>query len=484
MPIDEKTLKYLKSLSKTKLVITLESALFKKSLFEFFKEAARTLEPSTKWDFNFHFQYTCNILQQEFERIERGDPKEKDIIINLPFRSGKSLLVSVVFPAWCLMKNPTASILNISATQELATNFSHKALMLINSQWFQDRFPHVQLRVDSKAKSHFITTAGGSIQAFGVNSVIIGSGASHFIILDDPNSPNETSQIAHTSVINTYLDIIYSRLNNPSVGSRIICQQRINIRDLTGYLLSTQPDNYLNICMPAVLSEDLNPTELAEYYTDGLFWSTRFTQKVLDDFKKTLRGSAYASQLMMRPALLEGEVLKRAWFKIVKQSEVVKLPIKWIMTIDTAYTKETRNDPSSIMISGRYGNNMYIRKVYQRWLEFNKLIELIKEVHNIYDTRKILIEGKASGLSIVQELKRQTNYNITIVNPNGKDKLSRVTAAAPLLESGRILLVEDDWNESFLNECSVYPAGRDDQVDVLVYSVKELLQMGGGTIFR
>jgi predicted phage terminase large subunit-like protein len=476
------TINKLKNIDKNKLLYILEKELYNRSLFEFFKAATRILEPSTMWSYNWHLEYVSSILQKEFERIERNEPKEKDIIINLPFRSGKSLLVSVIYPAWCLMKNPSMAILNISATQELATAFSHKALMLISSKWFQDRFPDIQLRMDSKAKGHFITTSGGSITAFGINSMIIGSGGD-ILIIDDPNSPNETSQTAHANVVNVYLDIIFSRLNNPSIGSRIIMQQRVNLRDLSGYLMSTNPDSYLNICIPVSLSEDLNPKELISHYKDGLFWPERFSVKVLEDFKRTLRGSAYASQLMMRPTLIEGDLIRRSWFKSIKQSEVQKYNIKWQMFVDSAYTVKTKNDPSVILIAGKYQGNLYIRKVLQRWVEFSKLIELIKEQYSIYTTQKIFIESKASGLSIQQELKRLTNFNVIPLIPT-KDKIARVTAATPSCESGKIFLVEDDWNETFLTEIATFPNGRDDQVDCLTYSIQELLMKGGGTIFR
>jgi predicted phage terminase large subunit-like protein len=336
--------------------------------------------------------------------------------------------------------------------------------------------------MDSRAKGHFITTSGGSIQSFGINSMIIGSGAD-LLIIDDPNSPNETSQTAQANVVSVYLDIIYSRLNNPAVGSRIIMQQRVGLRDLSGYLMANNPDGYTNITIPAILSEDLNPKSLIEFYKDNLFWPQRFSMKVLEDFKKTLRGPAFASQLMMRPVLVEGDILKRIWFKTIKQSEIVKLPIQWNMFVDSSYTTKSRNDPSCLMITGRYNNNLYIRKSIQRWVEFSKLIELIKEYQEIYKTRKIYIESAASGLSIQQELKRLTKFNIIPLIPV-KDKISRANTAQPICESGKIFLVEDDWNENFLTEISTFPNGRDDQVDCLTYAIQELLQKSNVTILK
>jgi len=461
----------------------LEAELCKRSLYEFFKYATKILEPSTSWDYNWHFEYVCDILQAEFERIQRGDPKARDIILSLPFRCGKSILVSTIFPAWVLIKDPSMAIINVSATQDLATKFSHKAKILIDSIWYQEHFGDIfKLRQDSKAKSNFLTDKGGSITAFGIGSTIIGSGG-RMILVDDPNSPGTTSQSAMTEVINTYLDIIYSRLNNPIVDLRLVMQQRINVNDLTGYLLRTQPDKYQHICIPAILSSDLEPAELSEKYIDGLFWSNRFTQKVLDDFSMTLRPQAFASQLMMRPSVIEGDLIKREWFKYIKLSDAMAMNIVWNLVIDTAYTSQSANDPSALMVCGVKNNLLYIRQVRQRWLQFYELLEEIKELQKIYMIKNIFIESKASGISIQQELKRQTNFNVLPLQPIG-DKTARVISIQPQLQSGRVVLVQDDWNDGFLNECASFPNGRDDMVDDLCYAVQEFVNKSTGIIFK
>jgi predicted phage terminase large subunit-like protein len=258
----------------------------------------------------------------------------------------------------------------------------------------------------------------------------------------------------------------------------------VNVRDLSGYLLDTQPDKYQHICIPARLSEDVSPVELVEKYTNGLFWEQRFSERVLEDFKQVLRPQAYASQLMMRPQILEGDLIKRGWFKYIKLSEVLKYKIDWRMVIDTAFTSQSaKNDPSAIMLCGTFGNSLYIRKVYQRWLEFYQLLEFIKETQKVYSIKKIYIESKASGLSIQQELKRQTMFSILPLTPLG-DKTARVMSIQPIMESGRIYLIEDDWNNNFLNECASFPYGHDDQVDCLCYGVQEFLNKSGVIIWK
>ena len=133
----------IESLTEKQLLLKLRTELYKRSYYEFFKAAALILEPSTQWEWNWHFKYIADTLQNELERIIAGGDKDKDYILNLPFRSGKSMILTIIFPAYVLMRDPTLSISCVSATQDLATKFSHKTKMLIESEWYQELFGHI-----------------------------------------------------------------------------------------------------------------------------------------------------------------------------------------------------------------------------------------------------------------------------------------------------------------------------------------------------
>lgn len=474
-----------KRIDREKLIILLEAEVCRRSFIEFFKMATPILYPSVDWDYNFHFKYIADILQEETERMLDNIPKNKDYIINLPFRSGKSILISVMFPVWCWVKDPNINIITVSATESLAIKFSHQSKMLIESKWFRDHFPNVELRADNKGKQNYLNTRGGRREAFGINSLVIGSGC-NIMICDDIQSPDDVSPLGLKNTIESFQDVLYSRLDNPGVDFRIVLQQRVHENDISGYLTRTNPEKYFNIVLPVILTEDLRPKELATYFVDGYFWPQRFSESVLADFRSTMRSNMYAGQLLQRPSVEEGDIIKRQWFKTIKLSEVLKLgPIRWDMVIDTSYTKNTKNDPSAIMIVGKVGNNLYIRKVFQRWQEFVQLISSIKELQLEYNIKRIYIEEKASGISIIQQLKQQSNFNIIPVNPGSKDKLSRVNAITPILEAGRVYLIEDpEWNELLLSECAGFPYSlHDDIVDTLTYSITEFLNKGI-TIFK
>lgn len=71
---------------KKALRLQIEAEVYSRSLYEFFKASVQVLYSQVQWDFNWHFEYICSVLQYEIERICRGEEKGKDIIFNLPFR--------------------------------------------------------------------------------------------------------------------------------------------------------------------------------------------------------------------------------------------------------------------------------------------------------------------------------------------------------------------------------------------------------------
>ena len=476
----------IETLNENELLIALESELGRRNLYAFFCMATKVLYPSVAWDYNWHFRYIAELLQAEVERIIDGQPKDKDFIINLPFRSGKSILISQIFPVWCWLKNPALNIITVSATDALAQKFSHQSKILIDSEWFQERWGNtVCIRLDTKAKGNFMTTEGGRRESFGINSGIIGSGC-EIMLLDDIQSPDNVTPVGLKNCIESFVDVLYSRLNNPDISIRICLQQRCHENDISGYLMRTNPQKYHNIVVPAILSQDLNPVHLAQYYTNKLFWESRFSAKVMEDFRTTMRPAPYAGQLLQRPVPEEGDMIKRGWFQFKKLSEVLTLNLQWQLVLDTAYTKNTKNDPTGFLLVAKYGNSIIIRLAQRKWLEFNELIQEIKELQTIYKIQKIWIEDKASGISIAQELRRMTNYQVLSLHPKSKDKIERVKAAQPSLSGQRVILVNDDsWNEIFLSECASFPFGvHDDLVDCLSYSVEEFLNKSGVTVFR
>jgi predicted phage terminase large subunit-like protein len=468
----------LKTINKEQLIIQLESELGKRSLYSFFLLCIENIYKHIEFIDNWHYKYLCDILQAETERYLRGEKTEKNLLINCPIRAGKSILISEIFPVWLWIVNPSFQIMNVCATQRLATKSSRFSKLIITSEWFQKRWP-ILLSKDNKSKSDYSTNKQGIRVSFGVSSSIIGQGFD-VCVIDDPSSPQDTySETLMRKVITTYKDVIVGRANN-NKAFKIILQQRISDKDLTATLLNDKTYRHVNIT--AELTKYTTP-ELIHYYKNGLFFPSRYSYERLEQYKRDLTPSAFASQLLQQPSALEGDLIKRTFFKIIKQSKFSEIKtsnqfIKNYLFLDTAYTENVDNDPSAFLLCSVIDKRIYIQKVQTKYFEFADLLDEIKEWIKIYNVNEVVIEAKATGLSISQELKRNLTGKcvVTTITPPAGKKKERVTSIQNYLINGKVVLVQDDWNELFLDECTNFPFGKhDDIVDCLFYAVYKLI---------
>lgn len=457
--------------------------LYQKSYFEFFKAAVQVLEPNTIWDFNWHHEYLCDLLQTEAIRIKNNEPKTFDYNINIPPRTGKSLIVSVCYNAWvwgCI--DATQSFLCVSHTDDLAVELATKTKQLIESDWYTYHFPHVQLRADSQAKSNFKNTKGGSRVSFSMGGGGTGFGGT-YLILDDVHKPNQSSPIFLETVVKNYRETFFNRLNNPRIGIRINIGQRISEGDLSGYIISNNVnDKYKNICLPIELTDDVQPIELRDKYVNNCFWYSRFPPESFSDL--TDSEMVFATQYLQKPAPVAGNIIKKNWFDIIDALPDINLTYHFFIDTAESSTKKNR-DASTIMVCAVYNNLIYVKDVIECYLEFVDLKRKIIEVVNLYGNHssKVYIEPKSNGKAIVSSLKEETLLNLIELPAPRESKTIRLTAITPKLESRRVVFLNSTWNESVLYQYSTFPnAKADGCIDVLIYAVNTLLNQTVNTL--
>ena len=225
----------------------IQKEIYRRSFYDFVQWVAILLEPNTNWKWNFHHEYICDLLQKETERIKKGKPKTKNLIINVPFRSSKSLIVSIAYPIWSFIVNPGMSFANLSYSDDLATDHSNKVMSILTNPKFKEYF-NLELDEIQRSKTNFHLKNGSSRISGSVGGSVLGKGAD-VIVLDDPNNSKKLSQVERQNTINTWKDTISSRLNDPDVGLFIIIQQRLHELDLSGYLLNNETDNWFNVVL-------------------------------------------------------------------------------------------------------------------------------------------------------------------------------------------------------------------------------------------
>jgi predicted phage terminase large subunit-like protein len=477
-----------------KLELALEREIYRDSYYEFYKAAFCQLHPGEEYDENWHAKYICDILQEETERVIARRPREKDIIINVPPRSSKSMICTVIWPVWCWTKYPAMKFLTCSYSDIIATNLSRLSKDLIQSNWFQRLYGDtIKLRGDLSGAGHFANTATGFRYAFGLDGTVTGMGGD-FIVADDIQNPKKAnSEVERESTIMRWNETISNRLNQLEIGGRIIVMQRLHEMDIAGYLLDPRkgrPDSIRHIRIPAEYDVKLvQPAELKEHYHDGkLFWKTRFPEKELANEKK--KGTLYyVGQFQQTPIPPEGNLFKRSWIEIIDPMMISrdnsKSPLMFF--IDTAYTEDEteRNDPSGILTCFRKDNFLYVVNFVQVWMEFPKLLKFLKEyivVNGYTSYSAVYIEPKASGKSVAQQMRAETQLNIIEIDSDfiKDDKVTRATGVSPMVEARRMKVVAGDWNDLYISELAAFPkAAHDEAVDTTVYALNILFPTKG-----
>jgi len=470
---------------KQELKYALNKTLCEMSFYEFFKQAWHIVEPAIELSSNWHHKYICDALQEEAERIIAKKPKTKDIIINVPFRSTKSLIVTVMFPVWSWIKDPKLRFITSSYSANLSIELATKSRDIIFSEWFKSRWGTIfHIKKDQNLKERYENNHMGMRRATSVGGTVTGQGGD-FLIVDDPLSPQMANSATERENANEwYRTTFYSRLNSPKIGVRIIIMQRVHEDDLSGFLLDRETRlNYNHICIPATIDGEVKPKKLENFYDkNGLFWDERFGQDVLDDYKKALGSYGYAGQLMQTPTPLDSGMIRQEWFKIDRYREdgVVNF------VIDPAYTANQKNDPSALLAYIYKDNKWQIIDCTNVYKEFPDLVKFIPQwvTKNGYTNKsRIFVEPKASGKSIVQTLIRETGLNVREDKPPTKDKVARVADISATLESGRVGLLQGSWNNEFLDQLTKFPSAKhDDMVDCLVMAVNKEIWTGKGKV--
>ncbi len=458
---------WIKLLTKEKI----RAERYKRSFYLFALDAFKQLHNGQELTDNWHIKLICDRLQQEAERIVSKEPRNKHLLINVPPRTLKSEMVNVFFSVYCWILDPSIQFISSSYSSTLSTTLSTQARRLIESDWFIAHFPEIGISKDENTKSKYTTPQGGLRYSTSTGGTVTGMGGD-IIVIDDPQNPQLARSEVERENANRFFDeTLRSRLNDPDKGVFIIIMQRLHELDLTGHLLELEPENWEYICLPAEDSKDVKPTHLRANYVDGLLFSARLSRNVLDSFKIGLGSYGYSGQYMQLPSPDEGGILKRDWFTVTN-----KLPsVTYDFFLDTAYTDKSYNDATAMLCACYYQNKVYIRSIEAVRMEFPELVEKIKQFVNLNgytSSSRIYVEPKASGKSIVQQLKRNSGLNILEDKPPTQDKISRVNSVTPIIESGRVYLKDGRYIDSFLDECASFPNGNhDDMYDTLVMAI-------------
>lgn len=402
---------------------------------------------------NYQPSWHHYLLAAKLEAVARGEIKR--LIISMPPRHGKTELASLRFAPWFLGLNSTKNIIQATYAAEFAEENGRKARAIISSSVYEQIF-NVALSTDSKAVSRWQTDKGGSYYAVGVGGPLTGRGA-HILLIDDPhkNRQEAESTVMRERVWEWFASTAYTRLEEK--GAVIVIMTRWHEDDLAGRLLAGD-EHWDYLCLPAVAEGN------EEYRQEGeALWPNKYNLAELNAIKSQIGSREWISLYQQQPSAKEGEIFKREWWRYYRQAPLFQ---KIVQSWDTAFKKGLENDFSVCTTWGVAPNGYYLLHVWKQRVEFPELKRAVVMLAAEYNPDEILIEDKASGQSILQELNKETRLALKPIKVDG-DKVARAHGVTPLIEAGKVFLPEvAEWVRDYVDSLAAFPnAAHDDDVD-------------------
>ena len=412
-------------------------------------------------------------IAEKLEKVATGEITR--LIVNMPPRHSKSELASYLMPAWFLGRNPKLKIIQATHNTELAVRFGRKVRDLIDSEQYGHIFPDTDLKADSKAAGRWETSAGGEYFAAGVGAAVTGRGADLFII-DDPHSEQDAmSEGRLEEAYEWYTSGPRQRLQ-PG-GKIIVVMTRWGLRDLTGRLIKAQGSDVLSdqweiVEFPAILPSE-NP-----------LWPEFWKKDDLLKVKASLPVQKWGAQWQQQPTAEEGAIVKKEWWRIWKKEDIPEVDYI-IQSYDTAFSKKESADYSAITTWGVFrseetgADNIILMDASRGRWNFPELKEKALEENEYWQPDMMIVEAKASGLPLTDELRRAGIPIMNYTPSKGRDKVTRMHTVAPLFEAGMVWAPEKHFAEEVIDECMAFPNGEhDDYVDSMTMALIRFRQGG------
>lgn len=467
------------------LELSCERRRLRQSLYEFLKWSWQFIEPEHTFVENWHLIEMCRVLQD----IGTGKDVRPRHIFNIPPGTLKSILVSVVFPAWVWARNPTKKFLTAAYGAHLTTRDNLRVRDIIQSKEFQLMFP-IKLVEDQNTKTRFNTNKGGWRIATSISGVGTGEHPD-FIIIDDPTTAQQALSAPERQSANDWFDKTMSTRGMAYHVVVIVVMQRLHQEDLTGHLLARGGVNLIRLpmryekctcppledgqtvvpddlrCVPHKADPDWNPypgdprTEPGELLFPQLFNEEKVKRIELD------LGSDAAGQLQQRPSPEGGGLFQRGWFKFLDAmpAHIQRETRGW----DTAGTPGAGDYTVGVKIAEfDVGKFIVADVVRDQWGpgDVDKNIRATAFLDGKSCPVREEKEGGSSGKAVIEaRALLLVGFDYRGVQISG-NKATRAKPFRAQCEAGNVYLLRAPWNAEYVRELCNFPNGKnDDQLD-------------------
>ncbi len=428
----------------------------------FLERCFATLEPATDFQDNWHLHAIAEALR----RVRSGETTR--LIINVPPRSGKSIIVSIAFAAWFLGHDPRKRIICVSHSEDLARTHAAAFRAIVSGDWYRRLFPAFQLARTGDRATETMTTERGYRYAVSISGSVLGRGAD-LIIGDDAMGPLGAISEAHRRRDTNLWDTAHrTRLNNKRTGAIILVSQRLHQDDLIGHALKAGQWEVLTI--PAICTEEHTyrigprPSDLYRRIAGDVLHPDREPREVLEEMRLAIGSMNFSAQYQQDPVPPGGNIIKREWLKSYETApeQFDRVVVSW----DTASTIGDNSNYSVGTVWGSRGTDFFLLDLVRGKFEIPDLRRRILQLSDRWEADSTLIEDTELGRALQQDL-AQSNQLRPLLRRARYDKEARLLAQSARFEAGQVHLpATASWLAVYVAELLAFPTGRnDDQVD-------------------
>lgn len=397
-------------------------------------------------------------VMKALQDLVDGKNTKRNLALCLPVGAGKSILVEY-FITWCFAKSVDNMFVYTAYSDRLINKLSKETKDIIENPAWKLLFNHFLKKDDRQkinysfqgAKNRTGLTAGTMSSALtGLDAGVVSvEGFSGALICDDPSSADEIQfPNARETVIRTYDDKLATRRRTPTTPT-ILIMQRLHVDDLVGWTKKNEPDQWEYVEVPALDENDKS------------FWEERYPAEELKRIRE-INPYKFQAQYQQNPIIAGGQMIKSEWFQFYQTHPKYT---RIFITSDTAMKTGQHNDYSVFMVWGVYQHSIYLIDMVRGKWEAPELLRQIRDLTNRYwlwenrlKMSALYIEDKASGVGLIQQMKRESKVPVIPLTPT-KDKVSRVEEALPFLQAGRVFLPfnrEYGQNPVIIGECEMF----------------------------
>jgi predicted phage terminase large subunit-like protein len=420
------------------------------------------------------------ILAHKLEAAARGDLDR--LATAIAPRFGKSLLLSLYFPAWFMGNFPEQKLIISSHTADLAVDFGKKVRNLLDTKEYKEIFPGVTLASDSKSAGRWDTNKGGTFFAVGVGGAVAGRGAD-LLIVDDPFSEQDILNGNYDVFDKVYDWYAYGARTRLMPGGRVVVlHTRWAKNDLIGQLLdesakNKDADQWEYIEFPAILNEG---TEV-----EKSLWPDQWSLEALRRTRASMPTFQWQAQYQQSPTSQQGALIKKEWWRRWTKEDPPECEYI-IMSLDAAQEVNKRSDFTALTTWGvfyldaddgaRTAAIILLNAINKR-MEFPALKDLALKEYKAWQPDCFIIEKKSNGAPLSQELRRMgipiQDYTPSRGAPgNANTKYARVNSIADIVRSGLVWAPDYKWAEEVIEQCNDFPSGKnDDLVDTVTQAL-------------